>query len=358
MAEPSDRQSSTNAGRVTAGGGPAGMVLGLLVVAFAAPLAAQEKAPPRVVRYQATLDGVKYVYGVAPPVARLAPGDILETNTLDCFGGVLRKPGDTLALVKGDNPLTGPFHVEGAEPGDTLVVKFLEVKLDSDQGVGAFAPGFGALTATFYTPMLNPPIPERIYFYPVDRARQVGTFRAQDSGFTTEIPLHPFLGCVGVAPPGGEARMSVTPGEWGGNMDTPEASAGHTLYLPVNVPGALLYLGDGHAVQGDGEVAGTGLEIAMKVRLQVGLVKGQAIRWPRFEDDEYLMALGAYRPLDDALRIAFTELVGWLRTDYGLSDLDAYELLSKVAVIRLSEMVDPNYVVVAKVPKKHLPPRK
>jgi amidase len=192
----------------------------------------------------------------------------------------------------------------------------------------------------------------------VDRARQVATFRAQDSGFTTEIPLRPFLGCVGVAPPGGEARMSVTPGEWGGNMDTPEASPGHTLYLPVNVPGALLYLGDGHAVQGDGEVAGTGLEIAMKVRVQVGLLKGKAIRWPRFENDEYLMALGAYRPLDDALRIAFTELVGWVRTDYGLSDLDTYELLSKVAVARVSEMVDPNYVVVAKIPKRHLPPQK
>lgn len=331
----------------------AGVVLALLAVL---PLAAQDKAP-RVVRYEATLDNVKYVYGVAPPVARLAPGDVLETNTLDCFGGAVRRPGDTLALVKGDNPLTGPFFVEGAEPGDTLVVKFLEVQIDSDQGVGAFAPGFGALSTTFYTPMLNPPIPERIYFYPVDRTRNVATFRAQDSGFSVEIPLHPFVGCVGVAPPGGEARMSVTPGEWGGNMDAPEAAPGRTLYLPVNVPGALLYVGDGHAVQGDGEVAGTGLEIAMKVRLQVDVLKGRTIRWPRFEDDEHLMAVGAYRPSDDALRIAFTELVGWMRSDYGISDLDAYELLSKVAEIRFAEMVDPNYVVIAKIHKRYLPPK-
>jgi acetamidase/formamidase len=323
----------------------------------AVPAAAQAPAP-RVVKYHATIADVKYVYGVAPPVARLQPGDVLETNTLDCFGGAIRKPGDTLALVKGDNPLTGPFHVEGAEPGDTLVVKFLDLQLDSDQGLGAFAPGFGALSTTFYTPMLNPPLPERIYFYPVDRARNVATFRAQDSAFSVEIPLTPFLGCVGVAPPGGESRMAVTPGEWGGNMDSPEARPGHTLYLPVNVPGALLYVGDGHAVQGDGEVAGTGLEIAMRVRLQVDLIKKKAIRWPRFETDQELMALGAYRPLDDALRIAFTELIGWIKSDYGLSELDAYELLSKVAVIRLSEMVDPNYVVIAKVPKKYLPPRK
>ena len=331
-------------------------------LAFAAVLlavpAAAEDAAPRVVRYQATIADVKYVYGVAPPVARLGRGDVLETNTLDCFGNAIRKPGDTLALVKGDNPLTGPFYVEGAEPGDTLVVKFLDLQLDSDQGVGAFAPGFGAVSTTFYTPMLNPPLPERIYFYPVDRARNVGTFRAQDSAFSVEIPLRPFLGCIGVAPPGGESRSAVTPGEWGGNMDSPEASVGHVLYLPVNVPGALLYVGDGHAVQGDGEVAGTGLEIALRVRLQVDLIQKKAIHWPRFETDEELMAVGAYRPVDDALRIAFTELIAWIHSDYGLSELDAYELLSKVARIRLSEMVDPNYVVIAKVPKKYLPPRK
>jgi len=322
-----------------------------------APAAARAQAP-KVVKYQATIADVKYVYGVAPPVARLSPGDVLETNTLDCFGNVIRKPGDTLALVKGDNPLTGPFYVEGAEPGDTLAVKFLDLQLDSDQGVGAFAPGFGAVSTTSYTPMLNAPLPERIYFYPVDRARNVGTFRAQDSGFTVEIPLRPFLGCVGVAPAGGEARSAVVPGEWGGNMDSPEASVGHTLYLPVNVTGALFYVGDGHAVQGDGEVAGTGLEIPLRVRLQLDLVKKKAIHWPRFETDEELMAVGAYRPLDDALRIAFTELIAWIHADYGLSELDAYELLSKVARIRLSEMVDPNYVVIAKVPKKFLPPRK
>jgi acetamidase/formamidase len=322
---------------------------------LAAALAAPAAAAPRVVTYNATIDTVKYVYGVAEPVARLSPGDVLETNTLDCFGNVIRKPGDPLSLVKGDNPLTGPFFVEGAQPGDTLVVKFLDLQLDSDQGVGAFAPGFGALSTTFYTPMLNAPLPERVYIYPVDRAQGTGTFRAQDSAFSVEIPLQPFLGCIGVAPPGGESRLSVTPGEWGGNMDSPEARPGHTLYLPVNVPGALLYLGDGHAVQGDGEVAGTGLEIPLRVRLQVDVIKGKAIRWPRFETEGEIMALGAYRPLDDALRIAFTELIGWIKADYGLSELDAYELLSKVATIRLSEMVDPNYVVIAKVAKKYLP---
>ena len=328
----------------------------LLAAGVGASAHAQGKGGnPRVVRYHATMADVKYVYGVAPPVARLVPGDILETNTVDAFGNAIQKPGDALSLVKGDNPLTGPFFIEGAEPGDTLVVKFLDVQVDSNQGVGAFAPGFGALNTTFYTPMLNPPLPEKIWFYPVDRTRQVATFRALDSKFSVEIPLHPFLGCIGVAPAGGEARSSIVPAEFGGNMDAPESSPGHTLYLPVNVPGALLYMGDGHAAMGDGEVAGTGIEIPMRVRLQVELIKGQAIRWPRFENDESIMAVGAYRPLDDALRIAFTELVGWIHADYGISELDAYELLSKVARIRLVEMVDPNYVIIAKIDKKYLP---
>src|SRR6267142_1669978 len=206
-----------------------------------------------VVSYHATIDTVKYVFGVAPTVARLKAGSILDANSLDCFGNALQKPGDTFALVKGDNPLTGPFYVEGAEPGDTLVVHILDVQVDSKQGVGAFAPGFGALNTTFYTPMLNPPLPEKIWFYPVDTVRNVAKVEALDSKFSVDIPLHPFLGCIGVAPAGGEARSSIVPAENGGNMDAPEASAGHTLYLPVHVPGASLYMGDGHAAMGDGE---------------------------------------------------------------------------------------------------------
>jgi amidase len=312
---------------------------------------------PATVKYHVTMNDVKYVYGVAPPVARLSSGDVLETNTVDAFGNAIQKPGDTLALVKGDNPLTGPFYIDGAESGDTLVVRFESLEVDGNQGVGAFAPGFGALNSTGYTPMLNSPIPERIWLYPIDHVSNTGTFRALDSKFSVKIPLHPFLGCIGVAPAGGEARSSVVPAEFGGNMDAPEASVGNTLYLPVNVPGALLYMGDGHAAMGDGEVAGTAIEVPLRVRLRVSVLKGQRIEWPRFENDNEIMAAGIYRPLDDSLRIAFTQLVGWIHRDYGLSELDAYELLSKVGTIHLTEMVDPNYVVIAKIEKKYLPPR-
>lgn len=310
------------------------------------------------IRYHATINDVKYVYATATPVGRLKSGEILETNTLDAFGNVLQKPGDTLSMVKGDNPLTGPFYVEGAEPGDTLAVKILDLQIDSNQGVGTFGPGFGALNATNYTPMLGTPLPEKIWFYPIDHATNTATFKALDSNFSVKIPLHPFFGCIGVAPAAGEARSSIVPAEYGGNMDSPEASVGNTIYFPVNVAGGLLYLGDGHAAMGDGEVDGTAIEVPLRARIQVNVIKGQKISWPRFENDDAIMTVGAYRPLDDVLRIAFTELVAWIHKDYGLSEMDSYELLSKVARIHLNEMVDPNYVMVVSIEKKYLPTKK
>ena len=324
-------------------------------------LAQTSSAPskPEVVSYHATIDNVKYVFGVAPPVARLKPGNILDANSLDCFGNALQNPGDSFSLVKGDNPLTGPFYIEGAEPGDTLVVHILELQVDGKQGVGTFSPGFGAINATHYTPMLEKePLPEKIWFYPIDHAEHTATFQALDSNYEVKIPLHPFLGCIGVAPANGEARSSIVPAEFGGNMDAPEASVGNTLYLPVNVSGALFYFGDGHAAMGDGEIAGSAIEVPMKARLQFDLVKGKHTGWPRFENEKQIMAAGIYRPVDDAVRIAFTELVRWIHADYGLSQLDAYELLSKVGKIHLTEMVDPNYVVIASVEKRYLPPKK
>src|SRR5258706_1183144 len=325
----------------------------LLALTTIAPVPGQSP-----IQYHATIQTGKSVFATAEPVARVHSGGIVDTNTLDCFGNVLQKPGDTLSMVKGDNPLTGPFYVEGAEPGDTLAVKILDLQVDSNQGVGAFGPGFGALNATNYTAMLGPALPEKIWYYPIDHVSNTAMFRALDSKFSVSIPLHPFFGCIGVAPAGGEARSSIVPAEFGGNMDSPEASVGNTVYFPVNVPGALLYVGDGHAAMGDGEIAGTAIEVPLSARFQVSVIKGQRIGWPRFENEDAIMTVGAYRPVDDALRIAFTELVGWIHRDYGLSEMDAYELLTKVGRIRLSEMVDPNYVVVASVEKKYLPAKR
>lgn len=327
------------------------ILLGVVALLMAAPTADAQN----VVHYTTTTANVKYLFATSEPVARLKAGDILDTNTLDCFGNAIKKPGDTLSMATGDNPLAGPFYVEGAEPGDTLAVKILDLQVDGDSGVGAFAPGFGAINETNYTPMLHAPLPERVWFYPINHGDHTATFKALDSDFSVKIPTHPFFGCIGVAPANGEARSSVVPAEFGGNMDSPEASVGNTVYFPVNVKGGLLYIGDGHAAMGDGEIAGTAIEVPLKARIQLSVIKGRTISWPQFENEEEIMTVGAYRPLDDALRIAFTELVKWIHRDYGLSELDAYELLSQVGKIHLNEMVDPNYVIVASVEKKYLP---
>jgi len=308
----------------------------------------------RSVRYDLKLPDVKFVYGDLPPVMHLKPGDTVETNTVDADGKALEAAG---LKPKGPNPLTGPFYIDGAEPGDTLAVRFLHLEVNGKEGWGSSGPGFGALNSSHYTPLLGQGIPKMTWTYSIDKSANVATFQAHDSSFSVKIPLHPFLGCVGVAPADGEMRSSIVPAEFGGNMDSPEASAGNTLYLPVNVPGALLFLGDGHAVMGDGEVNGTAIEVSMLVRFQVDLIKNHKINWPRFENNDYIMAAGIYRPLDDALRIAFVELIGWMHEQYGLSEMDSYELLSKTAEIHLAEMVDPNFVVIAKINKRFLPAR-
>lgn len=207
-------------------------ILGWPLSVFAQSSSAPSK--PEVVQYHGTIDNVKYVFGVATPVAYVKPGNILESNSLDCFGNALQKPGDSMSLVKGDNPLTGPFSIDGAQRGDTLVVRILDLQIDGKQGVGTFSPGFGAVNATHYTPVLETkPLPERMWFYPIDKEKNTATFQALDSDFKVSFPLHPFLGCIGVAPANGEARSSIVPAEFGGNMDAPEVSAGNTLYLPV-----------------------------------------------------------------------------------------------------------------------------
>jgi amidase len=332
----------------------------IAVLCYATIAAAQNES---VVRYEPTFATVKFAFGPGEPVARVAQGQILETDTLNCVKDCPGIPPDKLEWAKNSNLLTGPFYVEGAQPGDTLAIEFLEMHPNGD-GQGEIFPGFGALNPTTYTAMLSPALPGTTWTYPIDRSAGVATFTAHDplfgsgSKFSVKIPMHPFLGCVGLAPDLGETRDSLVPEAFGGNMDASESSVGNTLYLPVNVPGALLYVGDGHAAMGDGEIGGTAIEVPMHVRLRFHVIKGQKIEWPRWENQNELMAAGIYRPLDDALRIAFTQLVGWIHTDYGLSDMDAYELLSKVATIHLAEMVDPNYVVVARIDKKFLPAKK
>jgi acetamidase/formamidase len=163
------------------------------------------------------------------------------------------------------------------------------------------------------------------------------------------------LGRVAVAPRGEEAFRGLWPGDFGGNMDAPEVREGTTVYLPIFHDGAYFYFGDGHARQGEGEVAGTGLETSMDVVLQLDLIKGRTIDWPRLEDADYVMVAGSGRPLIDAFRLAHVELIEWLVEEWGFGKWDAYALVGQVGENTVANIVDPAYTVVAKFPKRFLP---
>jgi acetamidase/formamidase len=299
-----------------------------------------------------------YTFGGAEPVAGIKPGTLLSTWTLDCFAGRVRSTADLVSQVcdpRYINPQTGPFYVEGAEPGDTLAVHFRSIRPRESRGVSTTVPLFGSLTATRFTAMLHDPLPERTWVYEIDNAAGVVRYDALDSPYQVDLPLDPMHGTVGVAPALGEVRSSLTPGDWGGNMDTPQMRAGATCYLGVNVEGALFSLGDGHARQGEGETCGVAVECAMDTELVVELIKGgPPTAWPRLEDDEFIMTTGSARPLEDAFRIAHTELVNWVRDLTGLSAMDAYQLVSQTALTPIGNVVDNNYTVVAKLAKRFL----
>ena len=319
-------------------------------------------AEPPVVRHELAPDidpaRLTYTFGGAEPVAALSPGSILDTSTLDAFAGRLRSADDKVSEVldfRYANPQTGPFYVEGASPGDTLALHFARVEPRETFGVSTLVPLFGSLSASRSTAMLHPPLPEMTWIYGIDREARVVRYEARSADFRVELPLDPMHGTVGVAPALGEVRSSLVPGDWGGNMDTPEMRTGTTCYLGVNIPGALFSFGDGHARQGEGETCGVAVEAAMDTVVVVDLIKGAPTPWPRLEDDDYLMTAGSTRPLEDAFRIAHSQLVLWVAELTGLSAMDAYQLVTQTALTPVANVVDPNYTVVAKIPKKYLP---
>jgi len=300
-----------------------------------------------------------YTFGVAEPALTVSPGDIVEVSTEDCFGGRVtspdQRPSDVVPFAE-LNPVSGPIAVEGAEPGDVLAVHFASIVPARDYAISSLFPFFGTLTGTHETALLHAPLEERLWWYDVDVDAWTATFRPTGSGGAPVVlPLDPMHGTVGVAPAGGEVRLVVTPSSHGGNMDTPEARAGHTLYLPVNVPGALLALGDGHARQGEGEITGTGLECAMNTVIVVDLIKGAGpLAWPRIESDAHIMSTGSVRPLEDAFRISQKDLTEWTAELTGLDLLDAYQLVSQAGLAPVANVCDPNYTMVAKLPKSVL----
>src|SRR5882724_1802921 len=308
-----------------------------------------------VVEFRPTPDQYAWTFGGVPPVATVKPGTLLKLWTQDAFAGRLRSVEDlpSLSLKMPDvNPQTGPFHVAGAEPGDTLAVHFVSIEPARDWAASSTIPFFGGLSSTDRTATLQDPLPERTWIYHLDRARGTVTFAARGGEFQIDLPIDPMHGTVGVAPPAREVRSSLVPDTFGGNMDTPEMRAGVTCFLGVNVEGALFSIGDGHCRQGEGETCGVAVEAAMDTVLIVDVIKGMPSPWPRIESDEYLMSTGSARPLEDAFRISQLDLVRWLVRDYGFSELDAYQFATQAVESPLANVCDTNYTCVAKIRKE------
>ncbi len=288
------------------------------------------------------------------PVLRIASGDAVRVETMVARGVERMRmagaradeiPAALLAVERavtergpGAHPLTGPIHVEGAEPGDMLEVRIEEIGWLHPYGVGAFSPGGGTLPDAFPYAGLK-------------------LFRFDGDGTTAFAPgirltLAPFFGSIGVAPPPLSGRVSSgPPGYHVGNLDNKELGVGSTLYLPVHVEGALLSIGDGHALQGDGEVSGTAIETSLTGRIRVILHKSRRLLWPRAETATHYITMGLDPDLDEAARIAVREMIAYLVEERGLTREDAYILCSVVVDLRVTQTVDGTKGIHAMLPK-------
>ncbi len=286
-------------------------------------------------------------YAVREPVLRIRAGDIVETNTLysDFF---TEKDGPWPGEV-------GPIYIEGATSDDTLVIKILKIRPNIATGRSGTSTTYGSLTATHTTPMLHDPVPARKYIWKIDADAMTASLELPNSRMQRiQVQLKPMLGRIATAPPGDQAIPGGVPYDFGGNLDAPDVREGTTVFLPVFHEGAYFYFGDVHALQGDGEITGSGIETSADVTLQLDLIKGKKIDWPRLEDEEYIMVAGSVRPLLDAFRIAHVEMVRWLESEYGFDRWEALQVISQVGSARVANVVDPNYTIVSKFPKKFL----
>jgi amidase len=285
--------------------------------------------------------------GSHEPVLRIADGDTVITTTVDARGN---DASDNTVTERG-NPQTGPFYIEGAEPGDALAVRFDRITPNRRRGFTA-----NLIAERILEPDFIRTLPEkREAQWDVDVEAGTVTLTEPETKLGRyTLPMVPMLGCFGVAPPRRQAISTATSYVNGGNMDYRGHIEGVTVYFPVAVPGALFHLGDGHAVQGDGEIVGTGVEISMDVQFTVGVVKKSNIVWPRTETDDYIMALGNARPLDEALQYATTELLRWLSEGYGLDTESASIMLGQTIEYEIANVFDPAYTVVAKLRKSYL----
>ena len=286
--------------------------------------------------------------GSHPPALNIADGDRVCALTADARG--CDESGETVA--NRGNPMSGPFFVEGAEPGDALAVTLHRLFPNRPTG----------FTGTRIAPNVLDPeyVPDfedemDTLLWAVDNERRtVRPIGLNGTLGDLELPLEPMVGCFGVAPPRGQAISTATSSTHGGNMDYRGFGEGVTVYFPVFVPGALFHIGDGHAVQGDGEIVGTGIEISFEMEFSVKVIKGADICWPRAEDIRYLMVAGNARPLDQCVQHATTEMVQWLKERFEISTREVHILLGQAVEYDVGNVYDPAYTMICKFPKSVL----
>ncbi len=291
-----------------------------------------------------------YIYTASlEPVLTVDPGAVIVAETHDAFEGKIRhetdKPSEILNFPY-LNPQNGPIYVNGAEKGDCLAVYIESIVPRGEQprGTTVIMPEFGGLVPTADTALLTAPLPERVRKLHID----VESGTKWNDRIT--LPYEPFIGTLGVSPQA-EAISSLVPDYYGGNMDLPDVAPGAVVYLPVQTEGAYLFLGDCHAAQGDGELCGVAIEHPTVTTIKVDLIKGWTIRAPRLENETFYMTVGSSRPMEDAARGAYRELIRWMAADFGFEEIDAYMLLTQCGRIRLGNMVDPKYTVGASILK-------
>jgi acetamidase/formamidase len=290
-----------------------------------------------------------YVYGpYANPVIHVEPGAVITVETHDAFEGKIKKTTDKPSKILNFpylNPQNGPIYVDGAKKGDTLAVYIKSIKPRGKQPVGTtcLIPDFGGLVGTADTAMLNSPLPEKVKKLVIDK-------KGVHWSKKLTLPYEPFIGTIGTSPEI-EAITSLQPDYYGGNMDVPDVATDTVIYLPINKDGAYLYLGDCHAAQGDGELCGVAIEHPTTTTIQVDLIKKWTISNPRLENDRFYMSIGSGRPMEDATRRAYKDLINWMVSDWGYDKLEAYFLLTQCGRVRLGNMVDPKYSIGASINK-------
>jgi len=316
-----------------------------------AAAASDKPASPRTLDFEPT-EFSRVFSATVPPVMRIWPGDTVRTRTVDA-GGVDEKGK---ARVLGGNPQTGPFYVEGAMPGDALVVHIRKLRLNRGTAISDDGLVDRAVSDDYAADHKDDGFKDVVW--KLDAERGIATLASPTPRLKElSVPVRPMLGCIAVAPGFGSAPVRTgDSGRFGGNMDFSGIREGATVYLPVAQPGALLYVGDGHALQGDGELNGNALETSLDVEITVELLREKKLQGPRVENAESLMSIGLAGSLDDAFAEATSDLASWLQEDYQLTGSETAILLGAAIEYQIAEVADRNAGVVARIKKSLIPP--